>query len=66
MARKKLEERSVRKLQKSRGSYHTSIPIEIIRKLKWKSGQKIVIKKYGRNKIIIEDWPIRRAQDEKK
>ncbi len=56
MARKKLEKRNTRKLQKSRGSYHTSIPIEIIRSLKWKGGQKIVVKKYGKNKIVIEDW----------
>ena len=56
MARRKLSEINTRKLQKSSGSYYLSIPIEIIRSLKWKEGQKLVVKKLGRTKIVIEDW----------
>lgn len=56
MARRKLENKSTRKLQKSSGSYYLSVPIELIRALKWKGGQKLVVKKYGKNKVVIEDW----------
>jgi len=56
MARRKLEERSTRKLSKrASGSYVITLPIEVIRELKWKNKQKLVVKKSG-SKIIIEDW----------
>ncbi len=58
MSRKSLGQRSVRKLGKVGGgtSYSVTLPIEIIREFRWKEGQKLVIKKYGKNKIVIEDW----------
>ncbi len=56
MARRKLEERNMRKLnKKTSGSYSVTLPIEIVRELKWRDKQKLVVKKSG-NKIIIEDW----------
>lgn len=56
MARRKLEERNVRKIQKDkRGSVRITLPIEIIRELKWRDGQKVVAKKKGQG-IFIEDW----------
>ncbi len=56
MARRKLEERDIRKLTKTgAGSITVTLPIELVRQLKWRSGQKVVIKKSGA-KIIIEDW----------
>lgn len=56
MARRKLEDRGTRKLSKrTNGSYQVTLPVEIVRELKWKSGQKLVLRKSG-NKIIIEDW----------
>jgi antitoxin component of MazEF toxin-antitoxin module len=56
MARRKLEDRAIRKLLKSnRGSYSVTLPIEIVRDLKWRNKQKVVVKKSG-NKIIIENW----------
>jgi len=56
MARRKLEDRATRKLLKSNGgSYSVTLPIEIVRELKWRDKQKLVIKKVG-DKIIIEDW----------
>ncbi len=56
MARQKLEERNVRKLRKnSGGTTLVSLPIEIIRELKWRDGQKVVVKKKGKG-IYIGDW----------
>lgn len=57
MGRRRLEKRNTRKLIRSGGgrSVSVTVPIEMIRKLKWRVGQKIVIKRVG-EKIIIEDW----------
>lgn len=56
MARRRLEERAVRKLTKTgAGSITVTLPIEIVRELKWRTGQKVVIKKSGA-KVVIEDW----------
>lgn len=56
MARRKLHERSVRKLSKSGGgSMYVTLPIDEIRKLKWRERQKLVVRRVGK-KIIIEDW----------
>jgi len=32
-----------------------TLPIEMVKKLKWKERQKVVVKLFGK-KIIIEDW----------
>jgi len=57
MARRKLNEREVRKLSRrgSGGSISVTIPVEIVRELKWKSKQKVVVKKRGKG-VYIEDW----------
>ena len=56
MARVKLEDRNTRKIAKdSRGSVRITLPIEIIRDLKWRDGQKVVVKRRGEG-ILIEDW----------
>jgi len=56
MARRKLEDRETRKLSKrTNGSYQVTLPVEIVRELKWRGGQKLVVRKSG-DKIIIEDW----------
>jgi antitoxin component of MazEF toxin-antitoxin module len=55
MARRNLKDRNIRKLTKIGGkSIAVKLPIEFIRELKWKSKQKIVIKKHG-SKLVIED-----------
>ena len=36
-------------------SYYVTLPREIVRELKWKKGEKKLVKK-EKNKIIIEDW----------
>ena len=65
MSRKLLEERNIRKLSKVGGgkTYAITLPIEIIREFDWREGQKLVVKKYGKDRIIIEDWKPVRQQD---
>ena len=55
--RRKIEERNIRSLGKVAGgsSYAITLPIEIIRELGWRKGQKLVVKKHGEG-IIIKDW----------
>jgi antitoxin component of MazEF toxin-antitoxin module len=55
MARRKLEEKNIRKVFKSGSSYALTLPIEVVRKFKIRKGQKMVVK-VRRGKIIIEDW----------
>jgi antitoxin component of MazEF toxin-antitoxin module len=56
MARKKLEERNVRKLTKvGQQSIAVTLPIEIVRELGWRERQKVVVKKSGKN-LLISDW----------
>ena len=55
MASRKLEKRNVRNIQRFKESYYVTLPIEIVRKLKWKERQKVVVKMRGRG-IAIADW----------
>lgn len=56
MPRRSLEDRNIRKLNKTgNGSVIVTLPIEIIRKLEWQAKQKVVVKQEGK-RIIIEDW----------
>ena len=57
MTRRKLEQTNIRSLTKvaSGSSYAITIPIEYIRKLKWKEKQKVEVKLY-QDRIIIRDW----------
>ena len=57
MSRRNMEERHIRSLTKvsSGTSYAVTIPIQYIRKLKWRAKQKLVVKLY-RDRIIIRDW----------
>ena len=46
----------VRKLTLAgKGSYYVTIPLSMIRSLKWKKGEKKTIRQEGK-RIIIEDW----------
>ena len=56
MARRKLENKNIRNLQKHKQTYMVSLPIDIIRKFKWKEKQKVEVLEYGKNKIVIKDW----------
>jgi hypothetical protein len=57
MTRRKIEESYIRILTKVSGgtSYSVTIPIEYIRKLKWRSKQELQVKFY-QDRIIIRDW----------
>jgi bifunctional DNA-binding transcriptional regulator/antitoxin component of YhaV-PrlF toxin-antitoxin module len=57
MARRKIEERNIRSLTKMSGgtSYGITIPMEYIRKLGWRSKQKLEVRMYG-DRIIVRDW----------
>ncbi len=57
MTRRKTEENHIRNLTKGSGgtSYSVIIPIEYIRKLKWRAKQKLEVKLY-QDHIIIRDW----------
>jgi bifunctional DNA-binding transcriptional regulator/antitoxin component of YhaV-PrlF toxin-antitoxin module len=57
MARRKINERFTRKLTKTGGgrSISVTLPIEFLRKLKWRRGQKVVVEQKGKN-LIIKDW----------
>jgi antitoxin component of MazEF toxin-antitoxin module len=56
MTRRKIEERHIRNLTKVSGgtSYAVTIPMEYIRKLKWRSKQKLEVK-MSHGKVIISD-----------
>ena len=53
--RRKLSEKHIRKVYKKGASYALTLPIEIIRELKIREGQKLVVRKRGKG-ILIEDW----------
>jgi len=56
MARRKLQEKNIRKLTRvGRSSLAVTIPIEMVKKLKLRERQKVVLNLRG-SKITIEDW----------
>jgi hypothetical protein len=56
MGARKAGEQQVRNLTQNRtGTYSISLPIELIRSLKWQQGQKLIVSKRGKN-LVIEDW----------
>jgi len=56
MARRKNNEDNIRKLTKSgNGSIGLTLPIEIVRELKWKEKQKVMVKRV-RGGVLIKDW----------
>ena len=56
MARRKENQENIRKLTRvGQTSLAVTLPIAIVRKLKWKERQKVVANLSG-NKIIIKDW----------
>lgn len=53
---RKLSNQNIRKLTKVGGkSYGITIPIEIVKNMKLKERQKLVVRQSGQ-KIIVEDW----------
>jgi antitoxin component of MazEF toxin-antitoxin module len=62
MPRRKAGKENTRRLQANKGSYLVSIPISLIRDLRWQDGQQVVVRKYGKNKLIISDWPVKKKK----
>jgi hypothetical protein len=56
MARRKLHKRHIRNLQKSQKTYYVTLPVGLVRSLKWQERQKLVVKKFGKKRIVISDW----------
>ncbi len=56
MGDRKRGQEQIRNLTQNRtGTYSVSLPIELMRQLGWRSGQKLVVKKAGK-KLVIADW----------
>jgi len=57
MGRRKIEDHNIRNLMKTGGgsSYIISLPIDLIRHLKWQAGQKLVVEKH-QDGLLIKDW----------
>lgn len=56
MARRKTENENIRKLTKiGDKSIGLTLPVEMLRKLKWKEKQKVVVKMKGKS-LITKDW----------
>lgn len=56
MARSKLENKNIRKLTKvGKRSISVTIPIEIVKNLKWREKQKVTVKRV-RGGILVKDW----------
>ncbi len=47
---------NIRKITKNgAGTYYISVPKELLKELKWKERQKVVVKKRGQG-VLITDW----------
>jgi antitoxin component of MazEF toxin-antitoxin module len=53
--RRKIEDKNIRKIYKRSGSYAVTIPMEMIKELKIRDGQKVEFSRRG-GSIIIKDW----------
>lgn len=52
----KAGKQNTRTIQKNNtGTYSVSLPIGIVREMKWQQGQKVVFEKRGKT-IVIKDW----------
>lgn len=56
MPRRNVASEHIRNIQQSRGCYSVSIPIKLMREFGWRERQKLVVKKHGKGKLLIEDW----------
>ena len=56
MGARRAGEQQVRNLTVNRtGTYSISLPIELVRALKWQQSQKLIVSKRGKT-LVIEDW----------
>lgn len=53
---RKIQEQNIRKLTKvGKQSIAVTLPIEVVRDLKWKNKQKVVVERV-RGGVVIKDW----------
>lgn len=52
---RRIEDQSIRKIYKHNQSYVVTLPVGVIRELRWQEGQKLVVEKRGKG-IYIKDW----------
>jgi hypothetical protein len=58
MTTRKLKDKNIRNLTRvGKTSISVTIPVEMLKKLKWKERQKVVLNLKGK-KITIEDWKL--------
>jgi len=56
MTRRKLEDKNIRKISRiGNKSLGVTLPVEMLKDLKWKEKQKVVVKRV-RGGILIRDW----------
>lgn len=55
MTRRKLDEENIRSLMKIGSSYAVTIPMEYVRKLKWREKQNLEVK-LVQDRLVIKDW----------
>jgi len=56
MAQPKCVKGNIRKIQEqSNGSTTVALPVELVRAVRWKDGQKVVVEKRGET-LVIKDW----------
>ena len=53
--RRKLKDQNIRKIYAHGNSLGITLPRETLNALKWRKGQKLVVKKRGQG-ILISDW----------
>ena len=53
--RRKLKNNEIRKIYSHGNSLGVTLPREVLDELKWRKGQKLVLKKRGKG-ILISDW----------
>lgn len=65
--RRSLGQENIRSLTKTSSgtSYAITLPMAMVKKLKWKERQKLMVTMKGAT-LTIKDWPIRPAQGRKK
>lgn len=62
MPERKIGQKNIHKLTKAGGkSIVVTIPIDIVRKLRWREKQKVVIKRVGK-RVLIQNWPSKNRQ----
>jgi hypothetical protein len=58
MGVRRVGENHIRSITKNNsGTYQISVPINLIRNLKWQQGQKVVVEQKGKS-LTISDWKL--------